>query len=130
MIPELGHYALILSLCMAIVLSVVPLVGSLSNTPAWMNMARPVAWGQFVFLSLALAALTHAFLVDDFSVLYVAQHGNTHLKAGQHQQRSGCPVGPPSKKGTAQGKSGEKCADGGGYRIDIHPNDQAELLHP
>ena len=79
MIPELGHYALILALCMAIVQAVVPLVGSLNRTPAWVAMARPVAWGQFLFLAIAFAVLTNAFLVDDFSVRYVAQHGNTQL---------------------------------------------------
>ena len=79
MMPELGHYALILALCMAIVQAVVPLVGSLNRTPAWVAMARPVAWGQFLFLAIAFAALTNAFLVDDFSVRYVAQHGNTQL---------------------------------------------------
>ena len=79
MMPELGHYALILALCIAIVQAVVPLVGSLNNTPAWVAMARPLAWGQFLFLAIAFAALTNAFLVDDFSVRYVAMHGNTQL---------------------------------------------------
>ena len=79
MIPELGHYALILALCMAIVQAVVPLVGSLNRTPTWVAMARPLAWGQFFFLAIAFAVLTNAFLVDDFSVKYVAQHGNTQL---------------------------------------------------
>jgi cytochrome c-type biogenesis protein CcmF len=79
MMPELGHYALILALCMAIVLAIVPLVGSLNRTPSWMAMARPLAWGQFVFLAISFAALTNAFLVDDFSVRYVAMHGNTQL---------------------------------------------------
>ncbi len=79
MIPELGQYALILALCMAIVQAVVPLAGTVTRTPTWMAMARPVAWGQFVFLALAFAALTNAFLVDDFSVRYVAMHGNTQL---------------------------------------------------
>jgi cytochrome c-type biogenesis protein CcmF len=79
MIPELGHFALILSLCMAVVLAVVPLVGSFAGLHTWMGLARPLAWGQFTFLSIALYVLTRAFLVDDFSVLYVAQHGNTLL---------------------------------------------------
>jgi cytochrome c-type biogenesis protein CcmF len=61
MIPELGQYALILALCMAIVQAVVPLVGSLNRTPTWTAMARPLAWGQFVFLLMAFAALTNAF---------------------------------------------------------------------
>ena len=79
MIPELGHFALILALCMALVLAVVPLAGTFVRMPAWVALARPLAWGQFVFLALAFAALVHAFLVDDFSVLYVASHGNTLL---------------------------------------------------
>ena len=79
MIPELGHFALILALCLALVLAVVPLLGTFTRTPAWVALARPLAWGQFLFLALAFGALVHAFLVDDFSVLYVANHGNTQL---------------------------------------------------
>ncbi|MCO6411268.1 MAG: heme lyase CcmF/NrfE family subunit [Thiogranum sp.] len=79
MTPELGHFALILSLCLAFLQAVFPLIGSINRTPAWVAMARPLAWGQFVFLSLSFAALIYAFLIDDFSVLYVAQHGNTQL---------------------------------------------------
>ncbi len=79
MIPELGHFALILALCMALLLASVPLLGTFTRTPAWVALARPLAWAQFVFLAVAFAVLTHAFLVDDFSVLYVANHGNTKL---------------------------------------------------
>ncbi|TCK18605.1 cytochrome c-type biogenesis protein CcmF [Thiogranum longum] len=79
MIPELGHFALILALCLAVVQATVPLIGSLNRTPSWVAMARPLAYGQFVFLAFAFAALVYAFLSDDFSVLYVAQHGNTEL---------------------------------------------------
>ena len=69
MIPELGHFALILALCLALVLAVVPLLGTFTRTPAWVALARPLAWGQFLFLALAFGALVHAFLVDDFPVL-------------------------------------------------------------
>ncbi len=79
MIPELGQFALILALCLAIIQAIFPLIGSLNRTPGWVALARPVAWGQFVFLLLSFSVLTHAFLVNDFSVLYVAQHGNTEL---------------------------------------------------
>ena len=79
MIPELGQYALILALCMAIIQAVVPLVGTFTRMPAWITLARPVAWGQFVFLAISFAALAWAFMANDFSVLYVAQHGNTQL---------------------------------------------------
>jgi len=79
MIPELGHFALILALCLAVVQAIVPLIGSLNRTPSWVALARPLAYGQFVFMAISFAALVHAFLVNDFSVLYVAQHGNTEL---------------------------------------------------
>jgi cytochrome c-type biogenesis protein CcmF len=78
-IPELGQFALILALCLATVQAVFPLLGSLNNTPSWMAMARPLALGQFLFLLIAFACLTQSFLVDDFSVRYVAQNGNTLL---------------------------------------------------
>ena len=79
MIPELGHFALILALCLVIVQATVPLIGSLNRTPSWVALARPMAYGQFVFLGIAFAALVYAFMTDDFSVMYVAQHGNTEL---------------------------------------------------
>jgi cytochrome c-type biogenesis protein CcmF len=79
MIPELGNFALILALCLSLVLAIFPMVGSLNNTPGWMAMARPAAWGQFFFTSLSFACLVHAFLTNDFSVHYVALHGNTQL---------------------------------------------------
>jgi cytochrome c-type biogenesis protein CcmF len=79
MIPELGHFALILALCLAISQAVVPLVGSYANVRSWMALSRSLAWGQLVFLGIAMAVLTNAFLVDDFTVKYVAQHGNTKL---------------------------------------------------
>ncbi len=79
MIPELGNFALILGLSLTLVLAVFPMIGSLNNTPGWVAMARPVAWGQFFFVAISFACLVNAFLVNDFSVLYVAQHGNTQL---------------------------------------------------
>ncbi|MES9992232.1 MAG: heme lyase CcmF/NrfE family subunit [Candidatus Thiodiazotropha sp.] len=79
MIPELGHFALILALCLAVTQAVVPLVGSYTRTASWMAASRSLAWGQFVFLGISLLILTNAFLSNDFSVIYVAQHGNTKL---------------------------------------------------
>ena len=79
MIPELGNFALIIGLSLTLVLAVFPMIGSLNNTPGWVAMARPVALGQFCFVAISFACLLHAFLVNDFSVLYVAQHGNTQL---------------------------------------------------
>ncbi|MDJ0807246.1 MAG: heme lyase CcmF/NrfE family subunit [Gammaproteobacteria bacterium] len=79
MIPELGHFALILSLCLAVTQAVVPLAGSFANIRSWMALSRSLAWGQLVFLGIAMVVLTNAFLQNDFSVIYVAQHGNTKL---------------------------------------------------
>lgn len=79
MIPELGHLALILALCMACVLSTLPIIGAWRGDRLWMSMARPAAWGQFLFLIFSFACLTQAFMVDDFSVAYVAKNSNTAL---------------------------------------------------
>ena len=79
MIPELGHFALILALCLSLVLAIFPMAGTLTNTPRWVAMAKPAAWGQFTFTAIAFACLVNAFLGNDFSVAYVAQHGNSLL---------------------------------------------------
>ncbi|TBU74558.1 heme lyase CcmF/NrfE family subunit [Phytopseudomonas daroniae] len=79
MIPELGHLAMILALCLALVQATLPLIGAWRGDRQWMSLAQPAAWGQFAFLSFAFACLTYAFMTDDFSVAYVAQNSNTAL---------------------------------------------------
>ncbi|MBK1645624.1 heme lyase NrfEFG subunit NrfE [Thiocapsa imhoffii] len=79
MIPELGHFALILALAIAIAQASVPLVGSFVGNRNWMDMARPLAYGQLTFVAIAFVALLHAFLTSDFSVRYVEGHSNTLL---------------------------------------------------
>ena len=76
MIPELGHFALIIAFAISIVQSIVPLIGAAKNDSALISMARPAALVQFLFVGLAYAALTQAFIVHDFSVLYVSKHSN------------------------------------------------------
>ncbi|HEB82647.1 MAG TPA: heme lyase CcmF/NrfE family subunit [Gammaproteobacteria bacterium] len=76
MIPELGHFALIIAFAVAIVQSIVPLIGAARNDAAMISMARVASVTQLLFVGLAYAALTHAFIVHDFSVLYVSQHSN------------------------------------------------------
>ncbi len=76
MIPELGHFALIIAFAITIVQSVVPLIGAAKNNASLMSLARPAALTQLLFVGLAYAALTQAFIVHDFSVLYVSQHSN------------------------------------------------------
>jgi len=79
MIPEIGHFALILALCMAVVLSVVPMVGSFMGRYSWMALARPAARIQLLMVAVSYAVLTYSFLVHDFSVGYVANTSNLSL---------------------------------------------------
>ncbi|MBL8575485.1 MAG: heme lyase CcmF/NrfE family subunit [Hyphomicrobiaceae bacterium] len=76
MIVEIGHYALILSLVLALVQSVVPVVGAARRDPRLMAVAGPTALFQFLFVGLAFAALTWAYVVSDFSVYNVV--ANSH----------------------------------------------------
>jgi cytochrome c-type biogenesis protein CcmF len=79
MIPEIGHFALVIALLFAIVQSVVPLAGAALRRPLWMAYARPMAAGQFLFVAIAYAALTTSYMLDDFSVLNVANNSNSML---------------------------------------------------
>ena len=79
MIPEFGHYALILALCIAIIQGILPLVGAHQGRREWLMLARPAAQTVFFLLAIAFAILTWSFYINDFSVLYVAEHSNTQL---------------------------------------------------
>jgi cytochrome c-type biogenesis protein CcmF len=79
MIPELGNFALILALSLALVQTIFPLIGAARAIPNWMAVARPAAVGQLVFMSIAFGCLTYAFIYNDFSVIYVATNSNSAL---------------------------------------------------
>lgn len=79
MIVELGHFALILGLLMALSQSILPLWGAQRGEASWMALARPAALGQFVFVALSYACLTAAFINNDFTVLLAAEHSNSQL---------------------------------------------------
>ena len=79
MIPELGHFALILALLMALALTVIPFVGASNGNARLMAVAPSAAAGMFVFHLVAFACLTWAFVANDFSVLYVATNSNALL---------------------------------------------------
>jgi cytochrome c-type biogenesis protein CcmF len=79
MIPEIGQFALILALSLAICQAVLPLVGAHRGDAAMMGVARTAAFGQFLFVAVAFGCLTWAFLNDDFSVRYVAGHSQLAL---------------------------------------------------
>jgi cytochrome c-type biogenesis protein CcmF len=79
MIPEIGHFALILALALAILQGVLPMIGAHRNDAAMMSTARTAAVGQLVFVVVSYACLTWAFLQSDFSVAYVANHSQLAL---------------------------------------------------
>lgn len=79
MIPELGHFALMLSLFVALALGIVPLVGAQRNQLQWMAFARPASWLALLLIAFSYGCLTWAFYSNDFSVHYVASHSNTLL---------------------------------------------------
>ena len=78
-IPELGHLAMILALCLALVQATLPLIGAWRGDRQWMSLAVPAAWGQFAFLLFAFLCLSWSFMSDDFSVAYVASNSNSAL---------------------------------------------------
>ncbi len=77
MIPELGHYALVLALAIALVQAVAPLIGAQRNDAALIALARPAALAQFGFVALSFACLTWSYLVSDFSVLNVVENSHS-----------------------------------------------------
>jgi len=79
MIPELGHFSLILALCMALVLGTLPIIGAFRGVAGWIAVARPAAFAQLLFMALAYGCLTYSSLAHDFSVAYIAQNSNTAL---------------------------------------------------
>ena len=79
MIPELGHFALILALALALCQGIIPMIGAHRNDSAMMAVARSAATGQFLLVAFSFACLTWAFLHDDFSVAYVANHSQLQL---------------------------------------------------
>ena len=79
MIAEYGHFALILALILALIQSVLPLVGAAFENRLWMATARPLVSGQTLMVLFSFGCLVSLFLHDDFSVRYVAANSNTLL---------------------------------------------------
>ncbi|MEX1204743.1 MAG: cytochrome c biogenesis protein CcsA, partial [Dongiaceae bacterium] len=77
MITEIGHYALILALALALVQGTLPLIGAQRGVAAWMELAPTTAAGQFVFIAVAFGALTHAYVTSDFSVVNVVENSHS-----------------------------------------------------
>ncbi|TDF39513.1 heme lyase CcmF/NrfE family subunit [Alteromonadaceae bacterium M269] len=79
MIVELGHFSLIIALGLSILLAVYPMWGAKVNSETLMATAKPLAFGMFLFTALSYAILTYAFVVNDFSLTYVASNSNSQL---------------------------------------------------
>ena len=79
MIPELGHFALVLACVLAALQTLLPALGTQRDNPIWIRSAGSLALGQGLFVLLAYLALTWAFIEHDFSVRYVAHNSNTEL---------------------------------------------------
>ncbi|MFN3293516.1 MAG: heme lyase CcmF/NrfE family subunit, partial [Gemmobacter sp.] len=77
MITELGHFALSLALAVALIQTIVPLVGAQKGWSGWMAVADPAATTQLLLVGFAFAALTHAFVTSDFSVALVVSNSHT-----------------------------------------------------
>jgi cytochrome c-type biogenesis protein CcmF len=76
MITELGHFALLLAFGVAVIQTVVPLVGAHKGWPGWMAVAEPAATVQFLLVAASFGALTWAFVTSDFSLSVVV--ANSH----------------------------------------------------
>src|SRR6056300_1477174 len=79
MIPEIGHFALVLAFAIAICLAVFPLYGYLSNQQGFCATAKPLALLQGLALAVSFGVLMYGFLAHDFSVKYVADNSNLDL---------------------------------------------------
>jgi cytochrome c-type biogenesis protein CcmF len=79
MIPELGHYALMLALGLALIQGTMPIVGSKTNDPVLMSIAAPTALAHFVFVATAFTALAACYAISDFSVANVFENSNSQM---------------------------------------------------
>ena len=69
MTPEIGHFALALAFALALIQSVVPLIGANRGKLLWMQSARATSIGQLVLVGLAFGALMRSFIISDFKIL-------------------------------------------------------------
>src|SRR5215471_8729729 len=79
MIAELGHYALVLALVLALVQSVVPIVGVRARDAVLMGVAEPTALAQFGFVTFAFGALVACYVTSDFSVVTVLENSHSAM---------------------------------------------------
>jgi len=76
-IAELGHFALILAMFVAVAQAVLPLTGAARNHGPWMAFARPTAIVQLLLIAFSFGCLTYAFMISDFSLAIVYQNSHS-----------------------------------------------------
>ncbi len=79
MLTEIGHFALILALISALLQVVVPTLGLWRSNFVLSQLSKPLVWMQFFWIAVSFAVLMNAFVLDDFSLKYVANNSNTEL---------------------------------------------------
>jgi len=79
MIPEIGQFALIIALLLALTQATLPLIGASVGNRTWVALAVPTGQAQFIFVAIAFGCLAYSFITNDFSVLNVATNSNSQL---------------------------------------------------
>src|ERR1044072_202754 len=79
MIPEIGQFALIVALLLALTQATFPRIGASRGNGTWMALAAPAGQAQFIFVAIAFCCLGYSFITNDFSVLKVATNSNSQL---------------------------------------------------
>ncbi|CAN1496992.1 CcmF Cytochrome c biogenesis factor [Methylophilaceae bacterium] len=79
MIPEIGHFSLILALLVALTLGSFPIIGAARGNTVWMGLAKPLSALQFALIGFSFLCLAYAFAAKDYSVVYVANNSNSQL---------------------------------------------------
>ncbi len=79
MVPEVGLFALILALLLALTQCTIPLIGAARGNQSWTAVAIPAGQAQFIFVAIAFCCLGYSFITNDFSVLNVATNSNSQL---------------------------------------------------
>ena len=79
MIPEIGQFALIIALLLALTQATLPLIGASNGNRTWTALAIPAGQAQFIFVAIAFSCLAYSFITNDFSVLNVATNSNSQL---------------------------------------------------
>lgn len=79
MIPEIGQFALVIALLLALTQATLPLIGAARGNRMWIALAVPAGQAQFIFVTIAFCCLGYSFITNDFSVLNVATNSNSQL---------------------------------------------------